>query len=346
MPSADRSLAAPPGLEIVEDDPHHLADLVRLNEQWIAEYFAIEDADRRLAADPAGIRRRGGHTFSALVDGRVVGVAALFRVGPQEFELARMAVEPAARGRGAGRLLALAAIRRARIDGATTLVLGSNTRLAAALELYRSLGFRVEREGPHPEYARCNIVMRRELEPWPRELHTGRLLLRPWRPEDRAPFAAMNADPRVAKFLSGALTTEQSDALCSRIEAHFGQHGFGPWAVEVRSSGAFAGYTGLSVPRFEAHFTPCVEIGWRLAAEHWGNGYATEAARAALAFGFEVLGLDEVVSFTAAQNLRSRRVMEKLGMTRTPVDDFDHPSLAEAHSLRPHVLYRLRRTPS
>ncbi len=171
-------------------------------------------------------------------------------------------------------------------------------------------------------------------------LETNRLLLRAWRSEDLAPFAALNADPRVMEHFPAPLSRAESDALAERIQAHFDAHGFGVWAVEAPGVAAFAGFVGLAVPRFEAHFTPCVEIGWRLAAEHWGRGYATEGARAAMAFGFESLELDEIVSFTAPANVRSVRVMEKLGMTRDPEEDFDHPSLPEGHPLRRHVLYR------
>lgn len=177
----------------------------------------------------------------------------------------------------------------------------------------------------------------------PLELRTDRLRLRRWLPDDRAPFAALNADPRVVEFLPGPISREKSDLLVARIEAHFEQHGFGLWALGVPGVTPFAGFIGLSVPAFEARFTPCVEVGWRLAAEHWGRGYATEGARAALAFAFEGLGLDEVVSFTVPENARSRRVMEKLGMTRDPADDFDHPLLPEGHPLRRHVLYRTAR---
>jgi RimJ/RimL family protein N-acetyltransferase len=180
--------------------------------------------------------------------------------------------------------------------------------------------------------------------PLPPELRTDRLLLRRWLPDDRAPFAALNADPRVMEHLPAALTREESDAFAARIEAHFEQRGFGLWAVEIPGVTPFAGFVGLSVPRFEARFTPCVEVGWRLAAERWGRGYAAEGARAALAFGFETLGLGEIVSFTAPENLRSRRVMEKLGMVRDPAEDFDHPGLPEGHPLRRHVLYRLEQT--
>ena len=176
----------------------------------------------------------------------------------------------------------------------------------------------------------------------PREFRTDRLLLRRWRTSDRAPFAELNRDPRVVEHLPAALTPEESDKLAARIEAHFDRHGFGLWAVEIRNSTKFAGFVGLSVPGFEAHFTPCVEIGWRLAAQHWGCGYATEGARAVLQFGFETLGLGEIVSFTVPGNLRSRRVMDRIGMIHNPADDFDHPALPD-HPLGRHALYRLTR---
>ncbi len=176
----------------------------------------------------------------------------------------------------------------------------------------------------------------------PRELRTDRLLLRRWRSDDRAPFAALNADPRVTEFLAGPLSRASSDALAERIEAHFAQYGFGPWAVEVPGEIPFAGFVGLGVPGFTAPFTPCVEVLWRLAPACWGRGYATEGARAALDFGFTHAGLAEIVSFTVPANVRSRAVMERLGMTRDPADDFDHPELPAGHSLRRHVLYRAR----
>lgn len=178
------------------------------------------------------------------------------------------------------------------------------------------------------------------------ELVTDRLRLRRWRDSDRATFAELNSDPKVREYLPAASPGNESDDIVDRIEAHFDQHGFGLWAVEIPDRARFAGFVGLSVPGFEAHFTPCVEIGWRLAAEHWGYGYATEGARSALAFGFDVLGLNEIVSFTVPANQRSRRVMEKLGMTTHPEDEFDHPLLPLAHPLRRHVLYRIPRTAS
>ncbi len=177
----------------------------------------------------------------------------------------------------------------------------------------------------------------------PNEIRTERLWLRPWRAADREPFAALNADPRVMEFMPKRLTRAESDAFVGRIGAHFLDHGFGLWAVQILGGAKFAGYVGLSVPRFHARFTPCVEVGWRLAAEHWGRGYATEGAKAAVAFGFEQLGLKEIVSFTVPANVRSIRVMERIGMTRDPADDFDHPLLPEGHPLRRHVLYRIAR---
>jgi RimJ/RimL family protein N-acetyltransferase len=174
-------------------------------------------------------------------------------------------------------------------------------------------------------------------------LTTARLRLRPWRPEDLPRYAAMNADPRVREYFPKVLTAEESDREAARIAAHFHEHGFGFWAVEAVGVTDFAGFVGLAIPGFEAHFTPCVEIGWRLAVEHWGRGYATEAARAALDCGFQRLGLKEIVAFTVPPNRRSRRVMERLGMTWSVADDFDHPRLPPGHPLRRHVLYRVGR---
>jgi len=145
------------------------------------------------------------------------------------------------------------------------------------------------------------------------------------------------------EYFPAVLPREESDALAERIDSHFEQYGFGLWAIEIADVTPFAGFIGLSVPRFESHFTPCVEIGWRVAAEYWSCGYATEGARVVLAFGFEQLRLTEIVSFTAPSNLRSRRVMERLGMTCNPADDFDYPGLPEGHPLRRHVLYRIGR---
>jgi RimJ/RimL family protein N-acetyltransferase len=175
------------------------------------------------------------------------------------------------------------------------------------------------------------------------ELATERLRLRAWRDGDCAPFAALNADPLVMEHFPSVLERAESDRMVARIHQHFERHGFGLWAVEATGVADFVGFVGLSIPAFAAHFTPCVEIGWRLAREHWGRGYAPEAARAALAFGFDRAGLDQIVSFTVPANARSRRVMEKIGMRRDPGDDFDHPGLPEGHALRRHVLYRIAR---
>jgi ribosomal-protein-alanine N-acetyltransferase len=174
------------------------------------------------------------------------------------------------------------------------------------------------------------------------ELETERLLLRQWLPEDLEPFAAHSADPEVMRYFRSTLSREQSDALARDFAQAIGERGWGFWAVEARDGPRFIGFVGVSEPHFEAHFTPAVEVGWRLGREHWGHGYATEAARAAVDFGFRELELSEIVALTIPDNLRSRRVMERLGMTRDPADDFDHPNLPD-WPLRRHVLYRLAR---
>ncbi len=151
----------------------------------------------------------------------------------------------------------------------------------------------------------------------------------------------MNSDARVMEFMPARLSAAESDLMVDRIENHFREHGFGLYALELRQERAFIGFAGLSVPAFQAHFTPCVEIGWRLSAEYWGRGLATEGACAVVRHAFESLALDALVSFTVPANIRSLRVMEKIGMTRNPADDFDHPNLPEHHLFRRHVLYRL-----
>jgi ribosomal-protein-alanine N-acetyltransferase len=176
------------------------------------------------------------------------------------------------------------------------------------------------------------------------ELTTARLRLRGWRDEDRAPLAAMGMDPEVMEFFPGLLDRAASDAMFDRIVAHQDLHGFGLWAVEIPERGLrFAGFVGIVRCNFDAHFTPAIEVGWRLCRPAWGGGYATEGGQAALAYGFDVVGADEIVSLTSVGNRRSRAVMERLGMHRDPADDFDHPRLPSDHPLGRHVLYRLRR---
>lgn len=172
-------------------------------------------------------------------------------------------------------------------------------------------------------------------------LRTERLLLRPWRDADLAPFAAMSADPAVMEFLTPLRGPAACEAWAVRLRAHWRDHGFGRWAVEVPGEASFIGVVGLATIPYEAHFTPAVEIAWRLARAHWGCGYATEAARAALDYGFDTLGLAEIVAVTVPANHRSSRVMQRLGMTRDPTDDYDHPNVPEG-PLKRHMLYRLR----
>lgn len=174
-------------------------------------------------------------------------------------------------------------------------------------------------------------------------VRTGRLLLRAWQESDLAPFAAMNADPVVMEHFPEPYSRQRSDAFVERIRAAWEQNGFGLWAVERLDLGCFIGYVGLWPATFDAPFTPAVEVGWRLAAAHWGQGFATEGGRAALEYGFATLGLAEIISFTARRNAPSRHVMERLGMIRDATMDFEHPAVPEHHPGRPHVLYRVTR---
>ncbi|HEY8302912.1 MAG TPA: GNAT family N-acetyltransferase [Jatrophihabitans sp.] len=174
------------------------------------------------------------------------------------------------------------------------------------------------------------------------ELTTERLILRPWRDSDLEPFAALNADPEVMRFFPRRLDRAASDVMAQRISRSIAEHGWGLWAVEVKDGAPFIGFVGLQSPAFDAHFTPAVEVGWRLDSNHWGRGYAPEGAAAALDHAFGPLELDEVVSMTIPANLPSQRVMQKLGLTRDPADDFDHPNLPDWEHRR-HVLYRIRR---
>jgi RimJ/RimL family protein N-acetyltransferase len=170
-------------------------------------------------------------------------------------------------------------------------------------------------------------------------IETPRLLLRRWRDTDRPLFAEQNADPIVMRFLLNRLTRDQSDIYVDRLEQHFAANGFGVWAVEAPGVASFIGAVGLQWVKFEASFAPAVEVAWRLYRRYWGQGYATEAARAAIADGFTRVGLTEIVALTTLANLPSIRVMEKLGMTRTI--EFDHPAVPDGHPLRRHILYRL-----
>jgi RimJ/RimL family protein N-acetyltransferase len=177
----------------------------------------------------------------------------------------------------------------------------------------------------------------------PIEFRTERLYLRQWQPGDREPFAQLNADPRVMECFPNLLDRATSDALADRIEANIRDRGWGLWAVELQATQEFIGFVGLNVPAVELPCSPCVEIGWRLAFPYWGKGYATEAAKGALRIGFEVLHLDEIVSFTALPNRRSQAVMERLGM-RKMSETFLHPSLPGGHPLAEHILYTLSRS--
>lgn len=173
------------------------------------------------------------------------------------------------------------------------------------------------------------------------ELESKRLILRHWRDADLEPFAELNQDPAVMEFFPKKLSTTETKEMMDRISGLMKESEFGLWAVELKNSGEFLGFIGMMVPTFKAHFTPCVEIGWRLKKSAWGRGYASEGAKRVLQYAFEELKMSEVVSLTCVLNQRSWKVMERIGMTRSPVDDFEHPRLAEGHWLRQHVLYRM-----
>ena len=171
------------------------------------------------------------------------------------------------------------------------------------------------------------------------EFETERLLLRQWSSADRAPFAALNADPRVMEFFPATLGSAESDAMATRCERLMQERGWGLWAAELKATREFIGFAGLHTPSADLPFSPCVEIGWRLSYPHWRKGLATEAARGALHVGFTTLGLNEIVSFTAVGNSRSRAVMQRLHMRESGT--FEHPHVPEGSPLRLHCLYRL-----
>jgi len=209
-----------------------------------------------------------------------------------------------------------------------------------AIHVYQKVGFKIIEEF----IARWHPVPHYQMELYMKDLlgvKTKRLVLRPWYEDDFEPFAQMNSDPRVMEYFPSILSRQESDALAQRISTKLQEQGWGLWAVSVPEVSNFIGFIGLSRPSFSAHFTPAVEVGWRLAYDFWGQGYATEGALEALKYGFETLNLNEIVSITAVKNDRSRGVMKKIGMHHDPVDDFDHPKVPEGHQLRHHVLYRL-----
>jgi ribosomal-protein-alanine N-acetyltransferase len=172
-------------------------------------------------------------------------------------------------------------------------------------------------------------------------LESERLRLRSWRDADREPLAALNADPEVMRHFPATMSRAESEAQIERFQAHIDAHGYGFWALERRDDGGLIGFVGIQTVGSEYPFAPATEIGWRLARDAWGHGYASEAARAALRFGFSDAGLAEIVSFTTIANERSRAVMERIGMTRDPAADFEHPLVEPGSPVRPHVLYRL-----
>ncbi len=294
-------------------DEHHafIAGLIERNEVWMAE------------------------------DGSsVVGLAALTKN-----MLTQLYVHPAAQGQGVGSRL-LSHVKERSPGGFTLWVFQQNERARC---FYERHGCRLVRlTGGHGNEERMPDALY-EWRPgvWhvpPAELHTERLVLRQWRDDDIEPFARLNADPDVRRYYPTIPTRAESERRLRAKHAEMESRGWGRWAVELAAEKRLIGYTGLSDVTFTAAFTPAVEVGWGLSRDAWGHGFATEAGRAALGYAFDTLQLDEVVSFTAVANGRSRRVMERLGMGRVPTEDFDHPNVPEG-PLRRHVLYRVARLP-
>jgi RimJ/RimL family protein N-acetyltransferase len=172
-------------------------------------------------------------------------------------------------------------------------------------------------------------------------IETDRLILRTWKEEDLLPFAHLNQDPLVMEFFPKTLAYSETEAMLERLKQKFASDGFSFMAAELKETNEFIGFIGLNKPMFEAPFMPAIEIGWRIGSRYWNKGYATEGAKAALEYGFQTLALKEIVSFTAEINIKSRRIMEKIGMHQDHAGTFDHPVLSDDHPLKKHVLYRI-----
>jgi RimJ/RimL family protein N-acetyltransferase len=293
----------------------------------------------------------GASVFVAENDGVVIGFCDLIPsrdkdANPKEVaEIAAIYVHPHHWRKGAGRALCahvLAEAKRRSYRALTLWVLASNT---SGKRFYEAMGFALdgtEKTGTvmgatNLHEVRFRIALGRP-EIRDEGIATEVLILRQWKDSDLAPFAEMNADPEVMRHFPAPLSRAQSESDLNVLRRQIDERGWGLWVVEV--NGAFAGFTGLSIPRFNAHFTPCTEVGWRFRREFWGRGLAHRAACEALAYGFDTLTLPEIVSFTAATNVRSQKLMARLGFTHDEREDFDHPSLPEGHHLRRHVLYR------
>jgi RimJ/RimL family protein N-acetyltransferase len=326
-----------PAFHSLVGDPHILRYLLD------GQHMELKWSEELLETTSAEAQRTGLGLWLLHAEGLVepLGFAGFLRFdGPQSPLELTYALRAPYTGRGYAREAAVALIDFAREHCAQgDIVAAVDEPNQASLQVLARLGF-AQTGSVRGAFGR---MLQYRLPPGrpPLERRTQRLVLRPFRDTDRESFARLNADPLVMQHFPSTLTRSESDALVDRALAHFQTHGFSFWAIELPQVPGCIGFTGLAVPSFASHFTPCVEIGWRLAREHWGRGYAQEAARAALHSAFVHLGLEQVVSFTSTGNGRSRRVMQRLGMQHNPNDDFDHPNLPVGHPLRRHVLYRL-----
>ena len=281
----------------------------------------------------------------ALKDGESGDLLGFGELSETYNEVRRLYVLPDIAGQGVGAQLLLALEAAARDRGIVKMRLDASLN---AIAFYQKQGYAemgrgetLSESGVSSSYERMEKqLLKPERSP---VIETPRLVLRNWLQSDRPAFAAMSADPEVMKFFPKAMNRSESDAVVDKLTSTIAADGFGFWAAEDKRSHEFIGFIGLMMTPWPARFTPCMEVGWRLARKFWGQGLASEGARGALHHSFEIIGRDEVVSFTAATNLKSIAVMQRLGMTHNPEDDFAHPRLAEDHPLSRHVLYRMSR---
>lgn len=305
--------------------------------------LCFQNFEDELARLPGGYAPPHGCLMLALNGSELAGCVAMRKLDHEICEMKRLFVRPQFQGLGIGRLLVESLVRLACKKGYRRMCLDTVPSMTSAIALYRNMGFVTIQpycENPVDGATFMELNLLGRLSPVD-QLETDRLLLRQWRDDDVELFARLNADPAVMEHYPATLTRQQTEAATERISETFRDRGFGLMVVELKQTGEFMGFVGLQVPSFDAHFMPCVEVGWRLEKRFWGQGYAPEAARKVMRDGYERVGLDEIVAMTTTTNTNSMRVMEKLGMVRDVREDFDNPKIPSGHHLQRHVLYRL-----